>query len=1088
MKRLLKALSFSFVFFISNTCFPQNLRFEHIGTRDGLSQSNVNCIFQDSRGFIWVGTRGGLSRYDGYRFIIYRYNVTDSSSLSDDFVADIAEDDAGNLWVATKNGLNEFHRKKNTFTRYFHDEHNSNSISDNALNKLAFDKNGDLWIATQLNGLECFNIQQKRFKHFINLIEDKNSISDNSIRTVFCDSKNKIWAGTFDGGLNCFNTENESFEKFYIKNDEGNLIGENIPCIFEDGNKQLWIGTQHDGLFLLDREKKSFQAFKSSSKNANTLSSNTIFSLGEDVTGNLWIGTENGGLCVMDRKTKQIQRYLHDDIDQYSINGNSIYAISQDRQHNMWLGTFSAGINLHKSGAANFVHYRHTSSPNSLSNNFVLDVFEDSKKNIWIATDGGGVNLKHAGTDSFTHYQKQQNGLSGNYVLVVQEMMDGDIWMGTWGDGISIYNPKTKTFKYLKHDPGNNNSISSNYIYSIVQTQDKKIWIGSSGVDCYDEGTKKFEHYRHDDNDSNSISSNLILSLLEDTRGNLWVGTYDNGLNFFDRNKKTFTHYIYNKKPNSISNNTIPDILEDSKGNLWISTFHGLNKIDLPKKLITTYTTDDGLPGNTIYAAREDDLGNIWISTNSGLSVYNESTSHFTNYTTEDGLQGDEFKLHSALKASNGNLYFGGINGFNLFDPKQVTRHQEFSPIVITSFQLFNKPVEIANNKYSKSPISQDISETKSITLSHNQTFISFEFTALDFASPEKKKYAYILEGFDKDWNYVGSRNTASYTNLSPGQFHFKIKYQNSFGDWSPIYSKLAVTVVPPFWLTWWFKTLVAIAVAAAVYAYFKIRLHSIKMQKIELEKQVSKKTKEVLHQKEVLEVQQQDINKKNKSLEGLLIEKEWLLKEVHHRVKNNLQIIMSLLNSQSNYLKDDAALTAIHDSQHRVHAMSLIHQKLYSSENHSSIDMSIYIRELASYLADSFNMEQHIHFVIAIEPLEMDVSQAIPLGLILNEAITNSIKYAFPNDSRGMISISLSNTSPDHYLLSISDNGIGIPDSNINKPGSLGISLMKGLSEDLGGIFSIDNENGTTVKISFVHDVGIKRHDTLTSSFVAKN
>jgi two-component sensor histidine kinase/streptogramin lyase len=797
----------------------------------------------------------------------------------------------------------------------------------------------------------------------------------------------------------------------------------------------------------------------------------------------------------MDRKTKQIQRYLHDDIDQYSINGNSIYAICQDRQHNIWLGTFSAGINLYKSSTSNFIHYRHTSSPNSLSNNFVLDIFEDSKKNTWIATDGGGVNVKRAGTDSFIHYKKQQNGLSGNYVLVIREMMDGDIWMGSWGDGISIYNPQTKTFKYLKHDPDNSNSISSNYIYSIVQTKDKKIWIGSAGVDCYDEETKKFEHYKHDDNDSNSISSNLILSLFEDRKGNLWVGTYDNGLNVLDQSKKAFTHYVYHNNANSISNNTIPDIFEDSKGNLWVSTFHGLNKFDRERKKITTYTSEDGLPANTIYATREDYQGNIWISTNNGLSIYNTSTASFKNYTVHDGLQGDEFKPHSAFRASNGNLYFGGIGGFNVFNPDQLKENLEFSPVEITSFQIFNKPVVISQNK-AKSPLDQDISETKSVKLSYNETVISFEFAALDFiATPEKKKYAYILEGFDKDWNYVGSRNSAYYTNLSPGHYHFKIKYQNSFGVWSPIYSKLEVTVVPPFWLTWWFKTMIATIAVGIAYAYLKMRIHSIKSQKIKLEKQVSEKTKEILVQKDVLEVQQQEINKKNNSLEGLIVEKdklleekEWLLKEIHHRVKNSLQMVMSLLNSQSAFIDNEPALTAIHDSQHRVHAISLIHQKLYNSQNLSSINMSFYMRELVSYLGDSFNTGRQIRFEYDIDSVEMDVSHAVPIGLILNEAITNSIKYAFPHGRNGVIAVSLKNPGPHHYLIVVSDNGVGIPFQFSKRPGSLGMNLMQGLSEDLDGNFSIENSNGTTIKVSFVYDESLTRPDASVRSSVSNS
>lgn len=1058
----------------------QNIKFEHLNTQEGLSQSNVNCIFQDSRGFIWVGTRYGLNRYDGYKFIVYNNDPNNSLSISDDFVADVTEDMNGDLWIATKNGLNKFNRKTGIFKRYLHNENDANTLSGNVLNKLAFDKDGNLWIATQLSGMDCLNIKQGHFQHFFHSDNDTNSLSDNRVRTVFIDSQNKIWIGTFAGGLNCYNKKSKVFQKFFNRNSRTHrMIGLNIPVIFEDNDNKLWVGTQDDGLFLLDAKLKSFYSFKAFTK-AKEARGATIFSIGDDNKGNLWIGTENEGLIIMDKRTKKITHYLHDGADKYSINGNSIYSICRDNLNNMWLGIFSAGISLYKISTSNFVHYRHTSSPSSLSNNFVLDIFEDSKKNVWIATDGGGVNVKTPASDTFIHLvqgAKVNQGLSGNYDLVVREMKNGNIWIGTWGGGITIFNPVSKTYSYLKNNPKNANSISSNNIFAITQTRDGKVWIGTAnaGLNCYDEKTKQITRYSHSDYNPASISSNFILSLLEDNNGNLWIGTYDNGLSYFDRSIGTFSHYLSDGAGQSISNNSITDIFKDSKGNLWVSTFYGLNKLDILTNHLKIYTADSGLPGNIIYAVREDNQGRLWISTNKGISAYNPLSEQFKNFSTENGLQEDEFKPHSALKSVNGHLYFGGINGFNEFDPATIDERVRFSPIVISGFSISNQSVDSGNDR-PRSLLPNDFSEIKSVTLTYKQTFISCEFAALDFVTAGKKKYAYILEGFDKDWNYVGSRNSAFYTNIPPGHYQFKIKYQNSYGNWSPVYSKFEVTIVPPFWLTWWFKTLAALIITAAIYCVIKFRTNADKKQKIKLERQVQAKTWEVIAQKDALEIQQREINRKNKSLEDLLVEKdnlivekEWLLREIHHRVKNNLQVIMSLLNIQSSYLEDEETLSALSESKHRIFAISLIHEKLYQSNNVSRVNVKPYIHELVSYLSDSFNINHTVTFDMDLMSFELDATEAVPVGLILNEAITNAIKYAFPNGRNGVIKICVEKTFVGNVSLIIQDDGIGLSESSKYKTVSLGFALMKGLAKQLGGDIKIENGKGVRILVEFV-------------------
>ena len=1056
MQRLLNLQLFTLGVLLSITSYSQNLRFEHISTREGLSQSNVNRIFQDRLGFIWIATRDGLNRYDGYRFVIYRYDVKDTSSISDDFVVDIAEDSESNLWLATKNGLNKFNRNTRTFIHFLHNEHDPNSLSDNVLNGLVLDKAGHLWIATQTSGLDRFDIRKKQFKHYRSARNDKNALSDNSVRSLFLDSKDRVWVGTFTGGLNCFDPETETFEKFPVTNEHGDLIARNIVCSYEDSHRQLWVGTQDDGLLLLDRQSRSFRIFNKSPKDVNTLSSNSVFSLNEDAKGDLWIGTENGGLCIMNQATKQIRRYLHDEIDQHSLNGNSIYTICRDKQHNVWLGCFNAGINVYLNSSTNSGQYRHTTESTSLSNNLVSDIFEDSRKNLWVGTDGGGINVQRPGAEGFIHYRRQPNGLSGDYVLVDHEMSDGDIYIGTWGDGISIFDPKTGKFRYLKHDPRVANSLSSNNVFAILEGRDRKIWIATAnaGVDCYDRLTGKFEHYRHDPDDSTSLSSDLTFSLLEDTLGNLYVGTYDNGLNILDKRTKRFTrftynsNYLYRKDINSVSNNSIPSLFRDSRGNVWIGTFHGLDKFDVVRKKFTVYTTDDGLTGNTIFATVEDNDGNIWISTNNGLSVYDPRSGRFRSYTTEDGLEPNEFKPHSALKASNGYLYFGGIHGLDIISPEEVKRVVSFSPVVVTSLQIFNNPM--------------DIPESRSISLPHNQNSISFEFAALDFGGPRKKKYAYWLKEFDKSWNYSGTRNTANYTNLSPGHYQFEIRYQNGIGEWSPVYRELSVTVIPPFWATWWFRAAAIVLVALGVYAFFKIRLNSIRAQKMKLERQVAAKTKEVLSQKEMLE-------KLVVEKDHLLDEKGWLLKEVHHRVKNNLQMIMSLLNMQAWYLTDDSSLSAILDSKHRIHSISLIHERLYRSDNVAYVNMDSYVTELIDNLCESFNTGSRILVQLSVEPIVMDVAQALPVGLILNEAVTNSIKYAFPDNRYGQICVSLSLLSSGNILLAIDDDGVGFqkcPDESVNS--SLGFNLINAFATQLEGRIDIKNQNGVSISLEF--------------------
>ncbi|HTE02211.1 MAG TPA: two-component regulator propeller domain-containing protein [Mucilaginibacter sp.] len=1104
--------------------FPQNqsLKFDHFGTREGLSQINVNCIIQDSRGFMWIGTRNGLNRYDGYKFITYRFDPKNDNSVSNNMINDIVEDRDGNIWIATSSGLNRYERNTGSFTRYTHDVHNPNTISNHIINRLNFDSDDNLWIGTQNGGVDCYDIRKKTFQHHLHSASDASSISDNNVRAVLEDSQHNLWVGTTSGGLNLYNRKNNSFTKFpYIDPVTKNIAGNNVICMIENNKDQLWIGTQEDGLLLFDKVSKTFKRFKHSETSANSISSNTIYSLKKDAAGDLWIGTENGGLSVFDSKTNRFNNYRHDEVDNNSINGNSIYSVCRDKLGNMWLGAFSGGINLFKKTTASFSLYRHNASPSSLSNDFVLALFEDKEKNIWVGTDGGGINKFDPESGTFTNYKKQtggKGGLAGNYVLVVNQDEDDNIWIGTWGNGISILNPKTQTFSYFSRDQANPNGISGNNIYNLIHTRDKKTWISvfGSGLDCYDKKTNTFKNFRLDVNNPKSISSNYIYSLLEDRKGNLWIGTSDGGLDLMDRKTNTFTHFQHDEKKNSLSNNGVTDIFEDSKGNLWLCTLSGLDVFDPLTKHFTIFTKKEGLPSDIAYSVREDDYGKLWVSTNSGLSMYDPVNKTFRNYTTEDGVQGDEFKPHSALKSSDGKMYFGGVNGFNAFYPDQILNPIAFSPLIVTSFQVFNKPLAIAKNSNDPSPLKQDISDTKSITLSYKQSVISMEYAALDFGSADKKQYAYKLENFDSDWNQVGSRNTASYTNLPPGEYTFKVKYRNSAGLWSPVKDSLKITIVPPFWLTWWFEVLAVVFISGAIYAIFKYRLKAIKLRQQELEEQVEERT-ELLARMTVDERRsREEAEKAKEEAEQANKAKSIFLATMSHEIRTPMNGVIgmaTLLSStpltqeQEEYTETikncgDALLTVIND---------ILDFSKIESGNMELEERDFDLRDCVEGVLDVFAESATRLNLDLVYQIEHNVpTQIIGDGLRLRQILINLVGNAVKFTSKGEIFISvklLSSKNNDLDLsFSVRDTGIGIPADKLNRlfkafsqidssttrkygGTGLGLAISEKLIQLMGGNIKVESEpgKGATFHFNIRSKIGSKSARTYVHLNVAE-
>lgn len=799
---------------------------------------------------MWFGTQDGLNKYDGYSFTVYKNNPGNINSISNNYVKRIIEDSKGNIWIATwGGGLNKYDRAKDLFTRYKDDKSHTNSLSDNFVSTVLEDNEGHIIIGTGNSGLYILNPVTNQLSHFFHIGADSNSISDNSITSVFQDSQKRIWVGTFNSGLNLFDKKTKRFTHFtHDALVRSSLSSNNITEIFEDSRHRLWIGTRQGGLNLFNPSTNVSRRFLHSAANSNTIGNNIVFALTEDEKGNIWIGTENGGLSILNPDEDKIFTYFHDDIDNSSLSNNSIYSLYPDRHGNMWVGTYSGGINVYRVNSNQFVHFKHTTATGSLSHNAILNLFERPDGKIWIATDGGGINLYDPATNHFTRFLNEKgnpNSIGENYVVCVEEDMDHNVWTGTVSNGISIYNTKQKTWKHVRSGAQNSNSISGNNICAMEQDKDHDLWIGTYGygLNLYDRREKRFIHFKHDNNNSNSLCSDKVMFLYNDSKNNLWIGTFENGVDVLDKTTKKFIHYTHDDKKNSISNNTVNAVFEDHHGNIWIGTNFGLNRLDRKTQQITSYFTEDGLPNNMILGILGDKKGNLWISTNKGISKFNPAKKTFKNFSAADGLQSNEFSGNTALQSRSGLMYFGGVNGFNVFHPDSITEKVFDPPLQIISFQLFNTEVPISADSKNPSPLKQHISETKAITLPYRSYVLSFEYASLNYTSWEKKIYAYKLEGFDKDWNYVRNRRRATYTNLNPGKYIFKVRGVKSDGSWSDNITSIELTITPPFWMAWWFKLLVSITIISFLIVVYRIRMKRINAQKEELEQQVKERT-----------------------------------------------------------------------------------------------------------------------------------------------------------------------------------------------------------------------------------------------------
>jgi len=804
------------------------IKFKRISIEDGLSQSIVECIIQDDKGFLWLGTESGLNKYDGYDFSVLVNDPKNENSLSYNHVLSVCEDSKGFIWIGTfHGGLNRYDPRTGQFELYVNNPGDESSISHNNINVIREDRSGRLWIGTD-DGLNRFDSENDSFYRCL-LDNNKTNESGTAVLEIFEDDEGLLWIGQNGGGLSCIDKEGNTLRQYLNDPDDPSSLASNsVRSIFQDRTGTFWIGTVGGGLNRLDMGKKGFTIYRNDPADLSSLSNDNVYAIYEDRFSSLWIGTKGGGLNLYDSKNDGFFHYKNDPTDPTSIGYNEIYDIFEDASGVIWLGTYGDGTSSFHSRLSKFNTYRPIpTDPDALNEGIVWSILEDIDKNLWIGTHGGGLNWFNRKTGQYRHFRHDPSDpstINSDIVRVVFLDSSDQVWIGTH-NGIGKFNRTTRRFKRYIHDPNDPASLSHNEIRSIYEDRKGNMWIGTygGGLNRFDRDKETFQAYRHDIEDSTSLSNDFVREMLEDSSGRFWIGTQGGGLELLNRTRGTFAHFKTDiNDPQSLNNDYAFTIHEFPNKILWIGTMGGgLNRFDTSTGRFRQFTEDDGLSNNSVYCILGGNDGRLWMSTNFGIASFDPEAEEFSNYNSEDGIQSNEFNGGSSFKSRSGELFFGNIDGFISFFPDKIVNNPNIPPVVITSFKKLNREVEL----------DRAISETEELVLSYKDYFFSFEFSALDFSAPGKNRYAYMMEGLDKEWIYTDSeQRQATYTALPPGKYTFRVKGSNNDGIWNEEGVAINIIITPPFWKTLWFRSLVVVIIAVLIFILFSRRVKNVRI------------------------------------------------------------------------------------------------------------------------------------------------------------------------------------------------------------------------------------------------------------------
>lgn len=1093
-------LFFIFILFGIINHAQNSLKFEHLTTENGLSQSDVNAIYQDKDGFMWFGTHDGINRYDGYNFTVFKPDFNDNNSISSNLIWKIIGDEKGNLWIGTTGGgLNYFDKKTEQFTSYKHNPNDIHSLKNNHITSLFKDSSNRLWVGTN-EGCDMIDLSKPTdsitFQHF-NIYQNSTTLSKKrSNATIFYeDTMHQVWVGG-NNGLSKLSRDKNGDLFFQPVNRLISFPNTPVSDIVEDHFNNLIISAT-TGLYRYSPVKEKNKTERIKEGKFTTVSINN---------DNIWAGTENGLFEFKNQEEQKLPElvsiYKYDPKNpSSSLTKNNVRSLYIDNTGIIWIGTNGGGVNKFDPQRKQFTHIKKSQDAGSLSHDKVRAVFEDSFKNLWIGTEGGGLNLLSE-EDNNGNYNTFQTFEDLDKVFAIEEIklknkrklfVGGESAPGLFE--IDLTDSKTPTQKDL-HPVGN---VPSS-VFSIKQDRSQNVWIGTYNRGIYrwlineDKTSFTKDYLTYNPDNKFSISNNIIRNILEDSKGNIWAAT-GNGLCKLPKNQ------IYSKQPKfdiyknivndktSISHNYILTIYESKAGDIWVGTFGGgLNKIiinaDTNKISFKSYSELIGLPNNVIKSILEDEQGNLWLSTNKGLSRFDPTNETFQNYDVNDGLQSNEFSELTAFKTRDGKMIFGGVNGLSAFYPSNIVNNKVNAETVFTNFSIFNKSVKIGETINGRVILPESINDIEEIALKYSENSFSFEFAALHYAASKKNKYAYKLEGFNSDWVYTSSENRfATYTNLEPGRYTLKVKASNNDNIWDETPLELNIRIIPPFWRTNGAKIFYVLLTIGLLLAFRRFTIiRSAKKHQLELEHLEKEKNEEIHRLKlEFFTNISHEFKTPLTLIKGPL---DYLLKKGETLSPKEARDQYSLMRKNTNYLL-------------RLVNQLLDFRKMGQGKmilNLSKNNMVQFLKEVTEpfqFLSRKKNISFNIN---ASKPQVLSWFDPDAVEKIINNLLSNAFKFT---PEEGSISLDIFDGDdfdlPDfieddidqskYIVLQVKDTGPGIPKHRLQhiferfytkkditnklntKGAGIGLSFTKNLVELHQGIIKVksDSETGST-------------------------
>jgi len=827
-----KIITTNLFFLISILGTPPQTRFEHLTINDGLSQSSVRTILQDSYGFMWFGTRDGLNLYNGYDFEVFKNSNNDSTSISNNFIYDLKEDLSGFIWVATDNGLNKFDHSTRKFERIDLSKFSPDKSLSNSILSINADDKNNIWFSTK-DGVYKYDSENNSIKKY-----KLSSLIDNihyDVKvTLFRARSGNLWAITNMFGIYRYDYQSDIFEEIEFEQ-AGNYPLLQLNEIYEDKEGIFWFGSSA-GLNKYNNKTGEHIIYKKELERiANeSITTNIINSITEDDLGNLWMATSGYGLIYLNKKSEEFVVYKNDLLNEKSISIDVAHKVYKDRSGIIWIGTDGGGIDK----MSPYLNYFSLvqQSVDGLSFRSVRTFFEDKDGFIWIS-GYKGLDKYDPKTNKYTKFYDELKSSAKTINSIVYSIIEDKLqpekylYLGTEGKGIFMFDMHSEIFSNIFQSK---NSFGENIILSMLD-DGKNLWAGTyNGLFQVDKKSGSYKKLLYQINDSNTVEPQNITSLLEDSKGNFWIGTSHHGLLLMDsKNEKliSFDALQLNQKDEQVFKNIgrfIKCIYESNINELWVGTTEGLFKIIDSSKTVISYTVNDGLPNNVIYGILEDDNGNLWLSTNSGISMFDPIEKTFTNYDYQDGLQSNEFNSNAFMKSKSGTLYFGGINGFNYFNPSSIEFNTKVPKIVFTDLYLFNKKLDTGEMVNDRIILEKPITVLDTLVLNYSENIFTIYFSSLDFSAPGKNLYSHKLEGFNEEFSDPTSNRFVTYTNLNPGEYVLTVLGSNNNNLWNESGVSLVIIIKPPFWLTWWFFLIMGSVIAVILYSIYKYRINRI--------------------------------------------------------------------------------------------------------------------------------------------------------------------------------------------------------------------------------------------------------------------